>query len=84
MTPNDSPIQPAKASLRFRLAGLGLLALAALLVFGASTSTAGLAAPNKPMPEFQNQSPSRWINSPPLKRAELKGKVLLIEIWTTV
>ncbi|MEE8433819.1 MAG: hypothetical protein V3S64_03435 [bacterium] len=84
MTPDDSPIKPAPGSLRFWLTGLGLLAVVALLAFGASTSTASLAALNKPMPEFRNQSPSHWINSKPLKRAELKGKVVLIEIWTSV
>ena len=84
MTPNDSPNKPANGSIRFLLAGLGLLALVLLLAFGASTPSANLAALNKPMPEFRNQSPSRWINSPPLKRADLKGKVVLIEIWTSV
>lgn len=84
MTTKNSPIKPAKGSLRFWMAGLGLLALAVLLAFGASTSTASLSALNKPMPEFRNQSPSFWINSKPLKRADLKGKVVLIEIWTSI
>ena len=36
------------------------------------------------MPEFTSASPSLWLNSKPLTRAELKGKVLLLEIWTSV
>lgn len=84
MMPDDSPNKTANVSLRFWLTGLGLLALVLLLAIGASTSSANLDALNKPMPEFQNQSPSHWINSRPLKRAELKGKVVLIEIWTSI
>lgn len=84
MMPKDSPIEPAKGSFRIGLGGLGLLLLTLLLAFGASTSTARQDALNKLMPEFRNQSPSHWINSKPLKRADLKGKVVLIEIWTSI
>ncbi len=38
----------------------------------------------KEMPEFHNQDPKRWINSAPLTRESLKGKVVLIEIWTSI
>ena len=37
----------------------------------------------KPMPEFTSHEPHDWINSAPLTLADLKGKVVLIEIWTT-
>ena len=39
---------------------------------------------SRPMPEFANQSPAAWLNSKPLSRTELAGKVVLIEIWTSV
>ena len=39
---------------------------------------------SRPMPEFANQSPAVWLNSKPLSRTELAGKVVLIEIWTSV
>jgi hypothetical protein len=38
----------------------------------------------KPLPEFVNQSPAAWINSKPLSKADLAGKVVLIEIWTSI
>lgn len=39
---------------------------------------------DRPMPEFDNQSPQAWINTEPLQRKDLEGKVVLIEIWTSV
>lgn len=42
------------------------------------------AGSHRPMPEFKNQHPSAWINSTPLTRGDLRGKVVLIEIWTSV
>jgi len=35
------------------------------------------------MPEFPEAAPEAWINTAPLRRADLKGQVVLIEIWTT-
>ena len=37
-----------------------------------------------PMPEFTTTSQSLWVNSKPLKKAQLKGKVLLLEVWTSI
>lgn len=34
------------------------------------------------MPEFTNKNPDEWFNSKPLKRADLKGKVVLLDVWT--
>jgi thiol-disulfide isomerase/thioredoxin len=34
------------------------------------------------LPEFTQQDAQRWINSSPLKTADLKGKVVLVDIWT--
>ena len=36
------------------------------------------------MPEFTSTSPQLWVNSKPLKRADLRGKVVLLEIWTSI
>lgn len=33
-------------------------------------------------PEFTHSTASEWINSPPLKLADFKGRVLLIDVWT--
>ena len=37
---------------------------------------------NYPLPEFTEQSSESWINSSPLKVEDLKGKVVLVDIWT--
>ena len=34
------------------------------------------------LPEFTQQEAQRWINSNPLKTQDLKGKVVLIDVWT--
>ncbi len=36
------------------------------------------------MPEFTTQSAEHWINSSPMKVADLKGKIVLIEVWTSI
>ena len=43
----------------------------------ASSTTTGL-----PLPEFTRQQPDAWINSKPLVVNELKGKVVLVDVWT--
>lgn len=57
------------------------LALAALMGFMALAASGGAAASllGKAAPEFTNQT---WINSEPLRLADLRGKVVLIEFWT--
>ena len=54
---------------------LGVIALAVLS--WPSVSQSGLT-----LPEPTNQRPEAWINSAPLSAADLKGKVVLVEIWT--
>ena len=71
------PIRPV-------LVGLGLLALAALVLFWGRDSSARMRTMNRPLPEFQNQSQDFWINSKPLKAADLKGRVVLLEVWTSI
>lgn len=34
------------------------------------------------LPEFTQSSPDAWLNSKPLKRKDLLGNVLLLDVWT--
>lgn len=38
--------------------------------------------PVRPAPEFTHDDPRDWINSEPLQLSDLRGRVLLIDIWT--
>lgn len=53
---------------------LGLLGVALALPLWAGAATIG-----KPAPELTN---AVWINSRPLRLADLRGKVILLEFWT--
>ncbi|MGR8919125.1 MAG: redoxin family protein [Gammaproteobacteria bacterium] len=59
---------------------LTALLVAALLAGGPARGrdpgVAGVA-----LPEFTQTSPEAWINSPPLTRGALAGRVLLIDFW---
>ena len=35
-----------------------------------------------PAPEFTHRDAGSWINSPPLSIVDLRGKVVLLDIWT--
>ena len=41
-----------------------------------------LAAPPMLVPEFTSLDARDWVNSAPLRRADLRGKVVLLDIWT--
>jgi hypothetical protein len=58
--------------------------LAVLLAAAPAVRAQFWSSPRQPLPEFANQSPAVWVNSKPLSKAELAGKVVLIEIWTSV
>ena len=36
------------------------------------------------MPEFTTTSQQLWINSKPLAKEGLRGKVVLLEVWTSI
>lgn len=52
----------------------------ALLLLGLFAATATAQTPKIPAPDFRNVT--RWINSPPLRMGELRGKVVLVDFWT--
>lgn len=39
-------------------------------------------SPARRLPEFTSTLPDEWIQSPPLRVADLRGKVVLIDVWT--
>jgi hypothetical protein len=60
------------------------LLLGAALLLSAALPWRGAAEAPLAMPEFKHQQPSAWLNSPPLSRDDLRGQVVLVEIWTSV
>ncbi len=66
----------------------GAFILAALLIVASAVAWGARILPALeihpwPMPEFPNREAHAWINSEPLTVEDLKGKVLLLEVWTT-
>lgn len=65
-----------------------LLALAAGAAAGAALLAVTAAAPGRaepldhPLPAFTATAPGDWINSPPLTLADLRGEVVLLDVWT--
>ncbi len=55
------------------------LVLFLLLGFHFPQSSAEARLIGQPAPEIQNKV---WINSPALKMADLRGKVILLQFWT--
>ncbi len=67
-----------------------LLALPSVVAAGSEPGQETAAEPDddtavegaRPAPDFPSRSRSRWINSPPLTMADLRGRVVLLNIWT--
>lgn len=55
------------------------IAFLAIGIFRVSTIAAAGRLQGSPAPELSNQT---WINSPPLRLADLRGRVVLLEFWT--
>lgn len=47
-----------------------------------SATLQAAAAESAPAPAFTHTSPEDWLNSKPLTWADLRGKVVLIDVWT--
>jgi hypothetical protein len=73
MTPSDRPRPWLRA-----------LAGAALLALGVAAALPGRpAARPSTLPEFKHTGAEAWINSAPLTKAGLRGKVVLLEVYTS-
>lgn len=89
----DSPLsgpRPTDRQVLTRRIGFSLVAAVALILFarqffpGFVMTVLGSGQPilSQPMPEFGETSPDRWLNSKPLRVADLKGTVVLLDVWT--
>lgn len=56
--------------------------LIALLFLFCLPASAEPVAGSPALPQFTGERSDQWFNSPPLKREQLRGKVLLIDVWT--
>ena len=65
-------------------AGISVLALICGMVLAARyLSSAGSVEPRDQMaPDFPTRDPQMWINASPLSISELRGRVVLIDVWT--
>ena len=72
LTPSTSPPRPVRA------AGALFLAAVALLI---ALSRPAETARYDQAPEFPTQDPREWIG-PPQSLAALKGKVVILDVWT--
>jgi len=70
-----------KSPLRPWLSYLTALGLGMVMTACAPTSSADDLEPFR-LPEFTQNGAKAWLNTPPLSRADLKGKVVLIDFWT--
>ncbi len=58
-----------------------------IVIIGLALLVSGASFPRKTnppirMPEFTQADPAAWINSKPLSVKELRGKVVLLDVWT--
>ena len=77
---NTTRTRPSLKKLHWGRAAGSAALLALLSLTAPSGGTAGGALT---LPEFKNPSADAWINSPPLTAAGLRGKVVLLEVYTS-
>ena len=77
---------PKTRSMLRRIAPLiatGGLIIALAMLWNRPLESKTLPASKAPTaPEFTQQGAAAWLNSPPLKMQDLRGKVVLLDIWT--
>jgi len=56
--------------------------LIAFLILLTQIASAAPVSDTPPLPQFTSDKPGHWFNSAPLRREQLLGKVLLIDVWT--
>ena len=59
-----------------------VIATLMVLVFTMYFANTYAKSANFDLPQFTQQSPDRWINTKPITVEDLKGKVVLVDIWT--
>jgi hypothetical protein len=64
------------------LAGVTAAVLGIVLMTQVSLPRASGRAADRPAPEFPTSDPALWIQSPPLSMAGLRGRVVVIDVWT--
>lgn len=69
-------------SRRNRLTAIILIGITVILAVRNTNAINLGEQPVRPVPEFTQHDPASWINSEPLKIADLKNKVVLLDIWT--
>ena len=72
----------SKAGLLTFLLGLACLTVVLLNFSDIPAAHANSNGKNVPAPEFTHTQADRWINSEPLSLADLRGKVVLMDVWT--
>ncbi|MGB0845550.1 MAG: redoxin family protein [Thiolinea sp.] len=61
---------------------LAILVLIMLILASAPENATANQPKVRIAPEFTHTTPDAWINSQPLQMSELKGKVILLDVWT--
>ena len=61
---------------------ISLIIVIALVFLISAVAYAKKTNPPAQMPEFTQVDPAAWINSKPLSVKDLRGKVILIDVWT--
>ena len=67
-----------------RLLSLSVIAVLTALAYWAVAMLPAGAGDREPVqaPEFTHTAPADWINSSPLRLQELRGNVVLLDVWT--